>query len=68
MTVLPMKTLFQNVRAIFHEARQIYREKGFRAVVKRYGWKLVIGVFCYYLIRDILIYLVLPSLLWRAVV
>lgn len=62
-----MKNSWNKFHSTFSEVRQIYREQGFKAVFKRYGWKLVIGIFCYYLIRDITLYLILPSLVWRSV-
>jgi hypothetical protein len=62
-----MKQTWAQFHSTFIEVRQIYRENGFKAVFKRYGWKLVVGIFCYYLIRDITLYLILPSLVWRSV-
>jgi hypothetical protein len=35
--------------------KNILRDK-----VKKYGWKAFVGIFVYYLIRDITLYLVLP--------
>jgi hypothetical protein len=40
-------------------ARLSYR---FRFLLKKYGWKLLVAVFVYYLIRDTLLYIVLPYL------
>ncbi len=31
-----------------------------RHLIKRYGWKLVLGIVIYYLIRDSLLYIVIP--------
>lgn len=61
-----MAIVWAKIRNTFHEARQIYREKGFKAVFKRYGWKLVIAIFCYYLVRDVTLYIIIPALVWRA--
>ncbi|MCI0452691.1 MAG: hypothetical protein L0Z51_09940 [Candidatus Latescibacteria bacterium] len=33
-----------------------------RMLVGKYGWKLVLGVFVYYLIRDLTLYVLLPYL------
>ncbi len=33
-----------------------------RRLVGKYGWKLVLGVFAYYLIRDLALYVLLPYL------
>jgi hypothetical protein len=32
----------------------------FRFLLKKYGWKLLVALFFYYLIRDLLLYVVLP--------
>jgi hypothetical protein len=61
-----MKKLGSQILNTFYEARQIYREKGFKAVFKRYGWKLVIGIFTYYLVRDITLYILIPYFLWKS--
>lgn len=34
----------------------------FRFLLKKYGWRLLLAVFLYYLIRDTLLYIVLPYL------
>lgn len=47
------------------EARQILKEEGVSALFSRYGWKLVAVVFCYYLIRDVSLYILLPLVLVR---
>lgn len=44
------------------EMRLVWHEQGFKALVKQYGWKFFVIVFCYYLIRDITLYLILPYL------
>ena len=43
----------------------VYRQEGFKGVVKKGGWKLVVGFFLFYLIRDSVIYLLLPYLAAR---
>jgi len=32
----------------------------FAALYQKYGWKAVAGVFVYYLVRDVTLYIVLP--------
>ena len=56
-----MSRIFSEVKS----ARLIMREKGVRALFSRYGWKLVAVIFCYYLIRDLSIYVLLPIMLTR---
>lgn len=48
------------------KAKHILKTQGLRALFTKYGWKLVVGLFCYYLIRDISLYLVLPALIGRS--
>lgn len=47
-------------RSHFKELRQTWREHGFKAVLKRYGWKIVAVFFTYYLIRDTILYILIP--------
>lgn len=48
------------IKTILSEVRVTFKEAGFRGIFKRYGWKVVAGVFAYYLVRDTLLYLVIP--------
>jgi|TARA_B100000214_G_scaffold340851_1_gene287592 hypothetical protein len=34
-----------------------------KALFKKYGWKAAVGIFFYYLIRDVTLYIVIPYLL-----
>ena len=54
-----MSRIFSEAKA----ARQILKEEGVRALFSRYGWKLVAVIFCYYVIRDLSLYVLLPILL-----
>lgn len=47
------------------EMRAVWRTQGLKALIKQYGWKFFFFVFCYYLIRDITLYIVLPYLVAR---
>ena len=40
----------------------IYRQEGFKGVIKKGGWKFVIAFFLFYLIRDSILYLLIPFL------
>lgn len=46
-------------------ARTVLRNEGVRALFRLYGWRLVALVFAYYLVRDIMIYVVLPLVLFK---
>ncbi len=37
----------------------------FRFLFKRYGWKLAIAVFTYYLVRDTILYIIIPYFVAR---
>lgn len=32
---------------------------------KKYGWKAVAGIFCYYLVRDVTVYIILPYMIFN---
>lgn len=49
------------------EIRGVFREAGFRGILKRYGWKLIAAFFAYYLIRDISLYILLPYLITKGI-
>lgn len=38
------------------------KEDGFKITLKRFKWKFLLLIFVYYLIRDILIYVVIPAM------
>lgn len=38
----------------------IWKTQGFRQLVKQKGWKVVIIIICYYLIRDTILYILIP--------
>jgi hypothetical protein len=54
---------FAILKATLQECRVTFKEGGFKAVVRRYGWKLFAVFFVYYLIRDAIIYLLIPYLI-----
>jgi hypothetical protein len=46
--------------AFIREGAAVFKESGFRGVIKRYGWKFFAFFFTYYLIRDLTLYVFLP--------
>jgi hypothetical protein len=48
--------------------REIYKERGFKAVVKEAGWKVVVGIIIFYLIRDVILYIIIPYFIYKGVV
>jgi len=45
----------------------IYKKEGFKAALKAAGWKIVILIIVYYLVRDSLLYIVIPYLIAKGV-
>ena len=37
-------------------------------IFKKYGWKAAVGIFMYYLIRDVSLYIVLPWLIAKKII
>lgn len=48
-------------------ARETFRADGFRGLIRRFGWKVVVGFFAYYLFRDLALYVLLPWLAAKGV-
>ena len=46
---------------------EIYKEKGLKSVVKKGGWKLVFYFFMFYLIRDTILYILIPFLVGKGI-
>ena len=47
--------------------RQIYRERGLKALVKETPLWVLVAVFVFYLIRDILLYILIPYLVAKGI-
>jgi hypothetical protein len=41
---------------------KIIKEEGFKSFVKQKGWKFVIAFFLFYLVRDGILYIIIPYL------
>lgn len=50
---------------MFSEIKATFKQDGFQGLRKRYGWKIVAGIFAYYLVRDITLYVVIPYFAWN---
>lgn len=53
-----LKSIFSKEKG--KEYRKVFKEQGFIGLVKKYGWKLVLAVFMFYLIRDSILYILIP--------
>ena len=56
-----LKSIFSKEKG--QEYLKVFKEQGFKALVKKYGWKLVLVVFMFYLIRDSILYILIPYLI-----
>ena len=45
----------------------IYRKDGFKGLVKKGGWKFFFYFFMFYLIRDTILYILIPYLAWQGI-
>ena len=54
---------------VLKELRTNTKESGLRQAIKimfkKYGWKVGLAIFMYYLIRDVTLYIILPYLIMR---
>ena len=54
---------------VLHELRKNAKESGVKEAIKimfkKYGWKVGLVIFMYYLIRDVTLYIILPYLIMR---
>lgn len=55
-----IKSLIAHIPVLLSEIRQTFKESGFKGVFKKYGWKLFAAFFVYYLIRDTILYILIP--------
>lgn len=47
------------------QMKENFKLHGFKGLIRIYGWKLVAAVFVYYLIRDSILYILIPWLIAR---
>lgn len=48
---------------IIQEWTGLLKEKGLKGFIKAKGWKVVVAIFLYYLIRDSILYIVIPVMI-----
>tara|TARA_B100000902_G_scaffold153568_1_gene150092 strand:- start:7667 stop:7876 length:210 start_codon:yes stop_codon:yes gene_type:complete len=46
---------------------ELYKEKGLKSVIKKGGWKLAFYFFMFYLIRDTILYILIPFLVGKGI-
>ena len=47
------------------EWANIYRQDGFKGLLKKKGWMVIVAFILFYLIRDSIIYIIIPYLIYR---
>ncbi|MGH7450470.1 MAG: hypothetical protein ACRENG_03935 [bacterium] len=48
---------------IIQEWTKLLRERGIKGFIREKGWKVVVAIFAYYLVRDSLLYIIIPFLI-----
>ncbi len=51
---------WSKLKKLLSEMKKTWRESGIKGLYKKYGFKLFFAFFCYYLIRDVTIYILIP--------
>jgi hypothetical protein len=47
---------------------EIFKKSGFKGLIKEGGWKLLFFFFMYYLIRDSILYIIIPYLVVKGII
>ena len=47
---------------------KIYKENGFKGVLKEGGWKVITYFVLFYLIRDTILYIIIPYLIVKGII
>lgn len=51
--------------AVIQESITLIREQGLKAFIKQKGWVIVVAIFLFYLIRDSILYIIIPYFVAR---
>lgn len=54
-------------RYYIYESVMIVKDRGFKALIKERGYKVFFAIFMYYLIRDTIVYILIPFLIARGI-
>ncbi len=57
--------MFKALNELRNNARESGIREAIRIMFKKYGWKLGIAIFMYYLIRDVTLYIIIPYLVYK---
>ena len=57
--------MFKKAGELVATMRLERRTNGWKGLFKRYGWRLVVGFVLFYLVRDTLLYIVVPYMIFK---
>jgi hypothetical protein len=66
--VLQQNALLRFYKHYFIDSALILKRYGFRELVRQRGWRFLVAVFAYYLVRDTILYVAIPLCVARGLV
>ena len=57
--------MFKALNELRNNARESGIREAIRIMFKKYGWKVGVAIFMYYLIRDVTLYIIIPYLVYK---
>ena len=57
--------MFKALNELRNNAKESGIREAIRIMFKKYGWKLGVAIFMYYLIRDVTLYIIIPYLVYK---
>ena len=57
--------MFKAINELRNNARESGIREAIKIMFKKYGWKLGVAIFMYYLIRDVTLYIIIPYLVYK---
>lgn len=67
MEIVEKVSWCSRLKKVVTEAKATFKESGFKGVIKRYGWKAFAAFFVYYLVRDIILYILIPYIIAKGI-
>ena len=57
--------MFKPLNELKHNTRNHGLKYALPELIKKYGWKVGVALFFYYLIRDVTLYIIIPYLIYQ---
>jgi len=67
-TVVQQNPLFRLYKHYIIDSALILKRFGFKELVRQRGWKFLLAIFAYYLVRDTILYVAIPLCVARGLV